>query len=301
MTSTIEPMNINTYLTSPNQGAVFYTTNNVSNIIFEFTAFNISSNFSIVPSFDIVANMSGLSNVSAVAQINISASSINNLFYFETYPYINTQTGLIPLKFGINTNFSFNLSYSNSSITYGLINTNASYLYADYVNYLAYAITGGYNTADIFQNEDELINGVTKMDVSFNNTINYNISNVSNLTSQVDSSVVNINGDNVFFDNGSTTNPYILSCQYLLDGLLEINSGERGKQFLSDIAGQNLLGTNVPSSTTGYYYIPFHKGDILSLRLSYVPFTDTGSGVTIIGNNPIYTRSYKIVLNCTSD
>jgi len=133
MTTSINTVDINTYLTSPNQGSVFYTTNNVSNIIFEFTACNISSNFSIVPSFEFIPNMSGLSNVSAVSQINISASSINNLFYFETYPYINPQIGIIPLKYGINTNFSFNLSYSNSNLTYGQINTNASLLYADYI------------------------------------------------------------------------------------------------------------------------------------------------------------------------
>jgi hypothetical protein len=290
----METIELNTYLTTLNQGSVFYNTN-VSNIIFEFTAFNISNNFSVVPSFDIVPNMSGHSTVDAISQINISASSINNLFYFETFPAINQ--GIVPLKFGINTNFSFNYSYSNSSLTYGQINTNASYLYADYVNYLAYAITGGYTTADIFSNESDLINGVIEMDASFNNSINTTISNVSTLTPPVDSKMVTIYDNNIFFDV-SSNNPYILSCQYLLDGLLTINN-ERGEQFLSDIEGQNILGLNNPDSETSYYNILFHKGDILSLRINYVPYT--GSGVTIIGNNPIYTRSYKVVLNCISE
>jgi len=136
------------------------------------------------------------------------------------------------------------------------------------------------------------------MDVSFNNIINTNIKNAS--VSTANSSIVKINNNNVFFDVQSNGNPYILSCEYLLDGLLNIN-GTRNRQFLTDITSQNILGTNVSSSTTGFYSIPFHKGDMISLRLNYVPFSDTGSGVTVIGDNKIYTRSYKIVLNCISE
>lgn len=295
----MDTIDLSTYLTTLNQGSVYYNIANASSIIFEFTAFNISSNFSTVPSFDIIeADISGHSTVNAVSTIDISASTINNLFYFETYPVITTQ--IVPLRFGINTNFSFNLSYSKSSLTTGQINTNATYLYADYVNYLAYAITGGYTTADIFSNEIELINGVTQMDVSFNNTINTNISNVSTLTSRRNPQMVNISDKNIFFDEGTSENPYIISCQYLLDGLLALNN-ERGERFISDISGQNLLQSNVPDSETAYYTIPFHKGDVLSLRLNYVPYQDTGSGVTIIGSNRIYTRSYKVVLNCISE
>jgi hypothetical protein len=214
----------------------------------------------------------------------------------ERRPYIYTTTSTTSSSLTTQTSTT---TESEFSITYGHINTNASSLRADYVNYLAYAITGGYNTADIFSNELDLVDGVTQMDVGFNNIINQKISNVATLSPTIESSLLTLDNNDVFFDVGTSTNPYIMSCQYLLDGLLGINSGTRGAQFLTDIVSQNISGSNVSSSTTGFYRIPFHTGDILSLRLSYVPYT--GSGVTVVGNNPIYTRSYKVVLNCISE
>jgi len=294
---------------SPEKGVAFHTTDG-SNIIFEFTAFDISQNYTTKPTFEDISNVSGLNNVSAISQIDIPASLLNNLFYFETYADI-TNT-IIPIKFGINTNFSFNLSYSNSSLRWGQINTNTSFLYADYVNYLAQAITGGYNTADIFANEAELNNAVAILDLSFNKTITANISNCS-INHTDFSTMVNISERNIFFDvsdptiltNLRTPNPYIVSCETLVNGLLSINNTSRGQRFISDISGQNLSSTNfsggnVSNASTGFYTVRFHQGDLLSLRISYVPYGED-SGTTIIGENKVYTRSYKVVLNCKTE
>ena len=193
VTTTTRIANTESYFTdstslSKQNGHVMYTTNSSQNIIFEFVPFDISTNYTVIPTFEGITDV-GLTNVSAITEIDVAASSLNKLFYFESFTDVDNT--IVPVKYGINTDYKFNLAYSNSNMMQGSINTNAKVLSADYVNYLAYAITGGYSTADIFHNETELINGVTTLDASFNDTINYNISNCSNYPNDlvVDSSM----------------------------------------------------------------------------------------------------------------
>ena len=277
----------------------FYSPTDISGIIFEFTAINVSSKTSIAPSFEYNAAV-GYNNVSAIAMINVPASSLNNLFYFQGYDFAVNST-ISPELYGINASYRFNYNYSNASLTYGAINKapNVSpQLKADYVNYLAYAITGGYNLADIFSNEISLLQGVVNMDTSFNNAINASISNLVN-TSTATSQVITLNNSSVYFDISSNQSLYIQSAKTLLDGFLSIPNTPRGELFFTDIQNQALLPINVNASVApfvGYYTIPFRAGDILSIRLVYVPFN--GNASSIIGDNLVFNRSYKIMLKC---
>lgn len=286
------------YSTTPSQQQSFYT-NDLGGIIFEFTAINVSNKFLTLPSFENVS-IGGFSDVSAIAMIPINASALDRLFYFEGQNYGNDTTTMIPVMYGINASYKFNVSYSDASLTYGAINTiGPPPLKADYVNYLAYAITGGYNLASIFSNEALLLQGVTNMNASFNNTINDSLSNINRNFSTTNTKIENINNENIFFDNVENNSIYIQESKRLLDGLLSIPSSVRGEKFFTDIENQSNqdINANAPNRLTSYYYIKFHPGDILSIVLNYIPYN--GNASSIIGDNLVYTRSYKILLKCT--
>lgn len=284
------------YSTSPNQQNSFYR-NDLDGIIFEFTAINVSNQFLNLPTFENIP-IDGFTNVSAIASIPIEATKLSNLFYFEGQNYGNNTT-IIPVKYGINTSYKFNVSYSNASLTYGAINTIGDVpVKSDYVNYLAYAITGGYNLANIFSNEAVLIQGVTNMDTSFNNTINDSVSSINKNFSTLSSKILNITNTSVFFDTAANNSIYIQGCKLLLDGLLSIPNTVRGEKFFTNIEAQTgeLINANASSTLTSYYYIKFFPGDVVSIVLKYIPYN--GNASSIIGDNLVYTRSYKILLKC---
>ena len=305
--TTSVPLTYSYYATTPTtQDAFSYDNSNC--IIFEFTAVNIVDRFSTLPLFE-TFQIPGFPNVSAIALHKIPSEKLNKLFYFEGN-FLNTGT-ITPLYYGINTSYRFDYSYSNASLTYGAINNNTiPIVKADYVNYLAFAITGGYNLADIFDNQQGLLNEVVSMDGRFNNIINTTLSNMS-VSSTIPgiTKIIDVNNGSVFFDtepgevgntgfNVARNSSYIDSCRTLVNGLLSITNTARGMRFLDDIKLQNtsLINENASDNLTSYYYVQFHPGDILSLVLNYVPYS--GNGQPIIGSNPVYTRPYKIMLLC---
>lgn len=296
------------YLSLINSTSAFYQNIDNNGIIFEFTAVNINASLQVYPLFETLTTV-GFTNVSAVSQIDISSSRLSKLFFFE-----GTNDVATALRYGINTGFNFNFSYSSSIIKSGSINTNGSQkLDNDYVRYLANAITGGYNLADIFSNETLLISGVDSMDTSFNNILNNSLVDLSNsVTGTTATSTV----DKIYTDASyiiysdicsNIMNTYLTSTKQLLDGLLSISNTSRGQQFIQDISSQynsiNVSNVSTNVSTT-YYYIPFRNNDKLSIVLNYVPLYGNGNAytpltsTTSVGINPIYTRSYKVILNC---
>jgi hypothetical protein len=133
------------------------------------------------------------------------------------------------------------------------------------------------------------------MDVSFNKLLNANISshyfNFSNTY-----------GMGRFPD--ASDNPYVLACKHLLDGLLTNASTARGTRFLDDLETQNNL-LNLSGDPTRKYNIWFHAGDVLAVRLEYVPKngndTVAGDVGNELGNNKLYTRTYKMFIQFTGD
>ena len=63
------------YSTTPTQTYSFYSPTDISGIIFEFTAINVSSTFATIPSFENIS-LIGFQNVSAISSIDISASRL---------------------------------------------------------------------------------------------------------------------------------------------------------------------------------------------------------------------------------
>lgn len=263
------------YIRNNLQNNAFIPTEN--NVIFEFKPAIVANNYTLQPNYEPIDNL-GFSDVSAICTIDVLPSILNKLFYFQTNGNIDTV-----LKYGINTQFRFGLEYSKSNVVYGYINPDQ--LKNDYINYLSYAITNlTINPSTLFSNYNTLVSGVQNMDTSFNQTFN---NNFNSQNSQTD--VVSFNNLNILLKN-NTLNPYSLSTKQLVDGMKHLASETRKNVFLNDIANQ--------TNSQNIYWVPFHTGDKLSVVIQYVP--PNGNGNPIIGPNPVYTRSYKIVLNCLS-
>jgi len=121
------------------------------------------------------------------------------------------------------------------------------------------------------------------MDSNFNQTLNNNI-NIQNLQN----GIIYFDNLNVLLQNVATLNPYVLSTKQLLDGMKYIATNDRKNVFMNDISNQ--------TNDQNIYWVPFHPNDKLSIVINFIP--SNGNGNPIMGPNPIYTRSYKIVLNC---
>jgi hypothetical protein len=241
----------------------FITSGN--NIIFEFTPAQTTETYSAIANI----NNDGFPDVSAIAVINIPVNILNNLFYFQTDGTIDASMNII--KYGINSEYIFNLKYSDASLTYGFYSNSTIKL--DYVSYLAYFYTGSTNI-NVFKNAPQLIQSVVNLDSSFNNTLNQNI---SNSISGYPNNIYNFDGKHILLlDNADNTNPFYISTKQLLDGMLKIANDVRKQVFLDDL----LLQQN----SNNIYWVPFHTGDIMSVLINYV--------------SKFGVRSYKIALIC---
>ena len=109
-----------------------------------------------------------------------------------------------------------------------------------------------------------------------------------------------------------------MSCKTLITNLLKdattadatnISSYVRGQQFLRDLRAQSMANerNNVSYNisfqgfSSNAYWVIFHPGDVMAVRLNYVPKNGSGSVVqdangNLLGGNQIYERSYKIYL-----
>jgi len=232
---------------------------------------------------------------------------------------LGVTDGIIPFSAYPN-----NLSYAYSKIRGGFANPAFSFaentlLYQDYVRYTAKSITGGYALSDIFTNEQDLLKGVTNMDPYFNENLTNLLKNASdceNMSHLIDPTHKNYN--------------FVISCKSLVDNLLSdainqdttnMSSFLRGKQFLKDLEIQSKLqedanyvneelaynGIGVNTSLVNFsgintkkYWVIFHPGDVMAIRLNYRPKNGSGNtasnGRGTLGGNPINDRSYKIYL-----
>jgi hypothetical protein len=187
------------------------------------------------------------------------------------------------------------------------------------VRYTAKSITGGYALSDIFTNEQDLLKGVTQMDPRFNENLTnllMNASDCENVSHLIDPTDPKYN--------------FVISCKSLVDNLLSdatnidttnMSSYLRGKQFLKDLEIQSKLQedanfadpalqyngdsntslVNFSGINTKKYWVVFHPGDVMAIRLNYRPKNGSGntattSGNAVLGGNPINDRSYKIYL-----
>jgi hypothetical protein len=277
----------------------FYSTTDAS-FVFEFVPMNVSVTFNTLPVFQPYTEASGVQgfvDVSATAYITAPAENFSRLFTFESNDTTFVDYPNQDISYGIdNASTLFNISFSQALIKNGWANAASAFqnntsLDEDYVRYTAKAITGGYALSDIFQNESELIQGVDVLDTSFNKLLNTNIStHYHNFSTTY--------GMGRFPD--SSNNAYVLACKHLLDGLLANASTPRGTLFLDDLEAQSI---NTSGDATRKYYIKFHPGDVLAVRLAYEPQNGNnqvaGSAGNLLGDNKLYTRTYKMFIQFT--
>lgn len=308
---------------------------------FEFIAMNTSSTYQVDPQFERVTANVGFREVDSVGILNVSSANFSRLFYIKTNDLefiTGTSVGLTNTSYGVIGNtglsvtdgvipfqtFPTNLSYAYSKIRGGFANPALSFadntlLYQDYVRYTAKSITGGYALSDIFSNEQELLNGVANMDPYFNQNLTDLLNNASgceNVSANITPSMKDYN--------------FVISCKTLVDSLLadatnpntdNASSYLRGKQFLKDLeiqskvqeelnygnganasnAGENTSFVNFSGIANKKYWVIFHPGDVMAIRLNYFPKNGNGQNASnsngTLGGNPIYNRSYKIYLN----
>lgn len=237
--------------------------NTDSGIVFEFTAAKVSQEYKTIP---LIIDNDGFSDVSAIAIYEISSTTLNNLFYFQLASSLDVSNIQVA-KYGINTKFKFNVMFSKALLTYSTFNTLDQPISIDYVTYLAYSLTGTTNT-NIFSNKTQLLNTVSTMDSGFNNQINNNIL------------LCGINNLPIFLST-DLKNSFVHSTKQLVNGLLTIANSGRQQKFYNDLIDQSL------NNTENIYWVPFHKGDKISLLINYVS-----------NSSDINPRSYKIILNC---
>lgn len=242
--------------------------------------------------------------------------------YTGAIPFVEYK-GVVPFK-----DYAANFSFGHSKIRGGFANpalefADNTFLYQDYVRYTAKSITGGYALSDIFVNEQDLLKGVTTMDPLFNTNLTnllLNASNCENVSTEIRPNMAN-----------PAHYPFLLSCKTLVDSLLtdatnpdttNVSSYLRGQQFLKDLQIQskrqedlyyenrrnmsnadelsNVSFVNFSGFGDKKYWVIFHPGDVMAVRLNYLPKNGNGRNASnasgTLGGNPIYNRSYKIYL-----
>lgn len=240
--------------------------NTASGIVFEFTAAKANETYTSEP---VIPDSVGFQDVSAIAIYNISPYLLNNLFYFQLSGPLNINTIQNEvIKYGINTSYLFDISFSQSILSYTNFTTNTT-IARDYVTYLAYALIGSTNI-NVFSNKLQLLQSVVNLDTGFNNTINQKIA------------FSGINQTNPFLSD-DLSNPFIHSAKQLVTGLLTIATDTRREIFYNDLINQS------QNNSENIYWVKFHTGDIMSLLINYV-----------FNYKQINERSYKILLKCRS-
>jgi len=291
-------------------GNNFYVTND-NFVVFEFFSMDMSQSFNVSTSFIPVIRQGQFTNVSAIATLTVPSINFSNLFHFKTDDNvsgdgndwrINSSTNSI--RFGCGNASTFTgISYSNASVTVGRINnatiyTNNTLIKQDYVRSLARDVTGGYAMSEIFTNEEQLFDGVTFLDLSFNTSMN-----------QILEESISGNNGELYLDPADDDTKVALSCQNLVANLFALNSSvspdgsdhfdnastySRGQLFLSDLALQT---TDTNSSKE--FRVFFRKNDVLAVKLTYAPYGSVNGVDSSPGNNAgnqIFSRSYKIYL-----
>ena len=255
----------NDYIQNILNAQAFLSTN--TGIIFEFTAARASQSYNIGP---LMNDNLGFGDVSAIAIYDIPSSLLDKLFYFQLSSPLDT-TNIAPniIKYGINTEYKFNILFSKALTSYSNFTINEP-IKIDYVSYLAYSFVGTPNI-NVFSNTASLVQTVINMDTGFNNTINNNIA------------YLGINNSNPFL-SADMNNPFAHSTKQLVTGMLNIASPSRRQIFFNDLITQSF--NQIQFQGQNIYWVRFHPGDKMSILINY------------ISTSGLRPRSYKIILSC---
>lgn len=267
-----------------------------SGYVFEIAVFDTSGTLGVDPTFDTAIQQDlGLEDVDAIAVLDVSLQDFNSIFVFQSDSDDLDDLSVNDLKFGLNSsamNLFSDTSFSFAEVVENKVNTYYSdqNIHDDYVRNLAYQITGGYSAADIFSNEEGLVQGVKDLDPSFqetfNNTLNTLILDTSNNGTKSLPEINNLTTNSTVFKS---------AIALLTINLNSSSDSSRLNTLFTDIAAASAAAAT-SENNVGPITVPirFHSGDKIALRIVYKsdPYT------TPFGEDrTIQPRSYKVILN----
>ena len=276
----------------------------VSGYVFELGSLDLSSAIATDPSFgQIIHDMAGISNdCSGVIEFTGTLADFQGLFSIQIDSDDIDDVSSSDVKFRINAAsddtyndisdgdnslnvggfFGGSYTFSGATVKTGNINTSYSDqdVKHDFVRHLAYEITGGYSSSDIFTNEATLISAVSDLDAGLNTSLNSAIDDMSGVGWQT----WGYSGDYAAMINAAFQ-LYNLNIQ-----VGNAATSTRMGRLLADIAqastnkGANSSSLNIP--------LRFSSGDRLAIRIVYHPASATFSS----NNASISERSYKVFI-----
>ena len=257
-----------------------------------FDLFESDVSFTVDASFAqaILAGI-GFAAVDAVASIDASAADFNNLFFITLDSSDVDDVSSADVQFSIEKGYASysnpfgDISYSQSTVQSGVVNSayGTTLLDRDLVRHVAREITGGYAAADIFSNEQALVDDVISRDVEVGNDISTIIDDISSAGRVTTAEFSGLNTAQERFFNIANT----------LFAINVANSapGERLDQIYADLSA----GAGYTTDSTASITVPlrFAVGEAIAIRVNYGAKESPAPGM---GRNEIGDRSYKILI-----
>lgn len=251
----------------------------------------------------------GFAAVNAVAVFDLSAEMFNNLFFITVDSSDIDDTSANDIIFSIDgSNFEYpflekdgasdvSMAFSNSTVKFGAVNNQYfdQSLKKDIIRHVAKSITGGYAVADIFSNEQQLIDDVVDRDEDLHTKLHTAIGALQTGGSYTVDQIVDIS------DNDQKR---FFSVARALFGINMNDVGGRQQAIYEDLSNNSVDSTTGEPLASVTVSLKFKVGDAIALRIQYDPNSspvggDTngdGIGLGGMGNNSIPSRSYKILI-----
>ena len=236
----------------------------------------------------------GLADVSAVTSIDMSASVFDNFFYITVDSSDIDDLSTNDVKFSIKNDADASYSYpfmtlagdvsmvfSSSVVQVGTINNVYvdQSLKKDLIRHVAKDITGGYAVADIFGNEQQLLDDVVQRDADVHAAI---LSTITDIVAE---------GEKTEHDYLNLTNEEHRRFYQVAHTLFDRNMadvGARQTAVYTDLSNNSAYGKE-----TTFARLKFAVGDAIALRVQYKP---ASTNPPSMGTNPVTTRTYKILI-----
>ena len=263
-----------------------------------FDLFQADVSLAVDPSYAAaLAGGEGFDAVHAVAVFDLSAEMFNNLFFITVDSSDIDDTSANDIIFSIDgSNFEYpfleddggsdvSMEFSNSTVKFGAKNNQYvdQSLKKDIIRHIAHEITGGYAVADIFSNEEQLIQDVVDRDEDLHTKLHTAIDALQVGGSYTVDQIVNI---------ADPDQKRFFSVARALFGINMNDVGGRQQAIYEDLSNNSVDSNGDPLASVTVS-LKFKVGDAIALRIQYDPNSSPVSGM---GDNTISSRSYKILI-----
>lgn len=287
--------NYSDLLTQRSNNVYFLNVLDISGYVFEISSFDVSATLQHDPTFDTSIQQGfGFEDVSAIAILDVSLSEFNSLFSLQTDSDDLDDLSANDLKYGFNVN-AYNIfndiSFSHATVVEKMVNSyyENQEIFSDFVRNLAFQITGGYAAADIFTNEEQLVQGVKDLDTTYQTLFNTLINELVIDTNGVTYATVpeyNYSDVQEISDLGNSQNPddvYKAAVYKAAIALFTINTNDptRLPTLLNDINAASAAQERINSSLT-YNLICLETASIMNI------VNDSGNNYIAFNNLTTY-------------